>query len=375
MTTPIRRIVIKLGTNTLCNPDGMPDATLMNALAREIHELRQHGHQFLIISSGAIGAGRAALKLSETPIDVPTRQACAAVGQHRLMHAWDHALGQQKIRAAQVLVTSDTFDKRQRYTNLRNCLETLLKHGAVPILNENDTTSTDEIEASFTDNDRLGALVAARVDADLYVILSDVQGLYDKPPHTKGATIVRRVEEVTDEILAMAGEKIGKGGRGGMPSKLHSARYLTEAGVPVVIAYGRHDKILSALIEPHDTEGEEIDRPGTWFSPVGRLDGMERWLTGTRAAGSIHIDAGAAKALRDGYHLLPAGVTGADGDFPVESVVDIQHDNKIVARAISLFSRRDLERCLGLHSDEAQTALGIDGSVNITRKGRIVLLD
>ncbi len=371
MSLPNRRIVIKLGTNTLCDPDGMPDTTLMSALAKEMHDLRQHGHQFLIISSGAIGTGKAALKLHDLPIDVPTRQACAAVGQHRLMNAWDHALGQYKMRAAQVLVSSDTFDDRRRYNNLRNCLDSLLKHGAVPILNENDTTATAEIEASFTDNDRLGALVSARIEADLYIILSDVKGLFNKPPHAKDASLVAEVERVTDDILAMAG-KPGKNGRGGMHSKLLSAQYLTEAGVPVVIAYGRDDGILHALIEPHDDE--EVERPGTWFRPVGARDGMERWLTATKPQGRIDIDAGAAKALQEGFHLLPAGVTDVQGDFPVESVIEICHDGKTVARAQSVFSSRDLERCKGLQSDAAQTALGIEGSVNFTRKGRIVLL-
>ncbi len=371
MNIPNRRIVIKLGTNTLCDPNGMPDATLMSALAAQMHDLRLHGHQFIVISSGAIGTGRAALKLQDAPIDIPTKQACAAVGQHRLMQAWDNALSKHKMRAAQILVSSETFDERHRYVNLRNCLDQLLKLGAVPIVNENDVTATDEISETFTDNDFLGALVAARVDADLYVILSDVQGLFDKPPHLPGATFVPRVEAVTDAIIDMAGDRPGKGAKGGMRSKLESTRYLTEAGVPVVIAYGRDDDILEQLIEPHDDE--EAERPGTWFDPVGRRDGMERWIKVTRSHGTIHVDAGAATALRDGFHLLPAGVTGVEGDFPVESVVTIHHDGKEVARAVSLLSSRELDRCKGLQSDDAKGLLGLDGTVNVTRKGRIVL--
>ncbi len=369
---PNRRVVIKLGTNTLCDPNGMPDKGLMTALAREIHDLRQHGHQFLIVTSGAIGIGRGLLHLTDTQLDVPGRQACAAVGQHRLMQCWDEALGSSKIRAAQILVASDTFERRRRYVNLRNCLEALLKHGAVPIINENDTTSTEEIETSFTDNDRLGALVAARIEADAYIILSDVKGLYDKPPHAKGAKLVARVEAVDDDVMAMAGPKTSRNGRGGMHSKLESARFLTEAGIPVVIAYGREDNILHQLLEPHDEP--DVERPGTWFTPVGQRDGMERWIAAMVPQGAIEIDAGAVKALQDGFHLLPAGVTGIEGEFPVESVVEIKHDGKAVARAVCLFSSIDLLRCQGMQSDEAKATLGLEGTVNVTRKGRLVLL-
>lgn len=368
-----RRVVIKLGTNTLCDPDGLPDTQLMASLAEEIHMLRSEGHQILVVSSGAIGSGRAALRLADTPLDVPTRQACAAVGQHRLMQAWDTALRRHKVPAAQILVTADTFEVRRRYLNLRNCLEALLKQGAVPIINENDTTSIDEIGAAFTDNDRLGALVAAKVEADLYLILSDVPGLYDKPPHLKTARLVPLVEAVTDQVLAMCGEP-GKNGRGGMRSKLESAKHLTESGVPVVIAYGREPGILHKLLHPGaDVEEGTVTRPGTWFETVGRRDGKERWITAATPQGRIVVDEGAAKALRDGFHLLPAGVRGIEGHFPVESVVEIVYEDASVARAVSQFSSRDLERCQGMQSDAVRESLGVEGSVNVTRKGRIVL--
>lgn len=362
-----RRIVIKLGTNTLCDPDGRPDHALMAALAGEMHDLKQVGHQFMIVSSGAIGIGRSALKLQDDPDDVPTRQACSAVGQHRLMDAWDEALGKRRMRAAQALVAVETFQDRRAYLHLKDCLELLLKLGAVPIFNENDVLATDEIGTTFGDNDRLGALIAAKTDADLYIILSDVPGLYDKPPHVRGAKLVPRVKHIDDAMVAAAGKK--SKGAGGMASKLESARYLAEAGIPTVIAYGREPGILHALVAPE----EDADPPGTWFDAFGRRDGMEKWIEATRAHGRIHIDEGAAKALRDGYHLLPAGVTGVEGEWSVESVVDVVHDGTSVARAVSHYSSRDLERCKGLQSDDAKAALGIEGTANITRKGRIVL--
>lgn len=370
----IKRIVVKVGTNTLCNPDGSPDPALLSQLAQDIHYLRSNGRQVLIISSGAIGLGRRLLGLNEQPQDVTVRQACAALGQHRLMSAWDHALRRHKVPVAQVLLTHHTFDKRRSYLHLRNCLEELLKRGAVPILNENDTVSIQEIDASFGDNDRLGALVAAKVEADLYVILSDVDGLYDRPPHVRGARRLERVEAVDDDILAMASEKAGSGARGGMRSKLHSARFLTQAGVPVAIAYGRHEGVLEALLAV-DEEHRPVARPGTWFDAVGDRSNKERWLLSAHPQGGIQVDAGAAEALRDGYHLLPAGVIGVQGSFPVESVVDILHDGKVIARAVSHLSSRDLDRCQGLQSDEAKEVLGVETPANITRKGRIALLD
>lgn len=360
----MKRIVLKLGTNTLCDADGLPDTDLIAALAKEIHDLRVTGHQFLIVSSGAIGLGRAALRIPELPLDVSMRQACAAMGQHRLMQAWDTGLRPHKIPVAQLLLTSHTFQQRRRYVELHNCLEALLASGAVPVLNENDAVSTEEIDATFTDNDRLGALVAARVEADLYVILSDVDGLYDKPPQEPGAARIPRVAAVTKDVLAMAG-KPGKRGRGGMASKLESAKVLTESGVPVVVAYGRTPGILESLL------GE--DPPGTWFDAVGRRDGMQRWLAAATPQGTIEVDAGAAAALREGNHLLPAGITGVRGDFAVESVVEIVHDGTAVARALSLFSSRDLARAKGLQSAAARDALGVTGPVNVTRKGRLAL--
>lgn len=370
----IKRIVVKVGTNTLCNPDGSPDPALLAQLAQDLHYLRSNGRQILIVSSGAIGLGRRVLGLTELPQDVTVRQACAALGQHRLLGAWDDALRRHKIPVAQVLLTHHTFDKRRSYLHLRNCLEELLRHGAVPILNENDTVSIQEIDASFGDNDRLGALVAAKVEADLYVILSDVDGLYDKPPHVRGAKRLAQVPAIDDQVLAMASEKAGRGARGGMRSKLESARFLAQAGVPVAIAYGRQERVLESLLAV-DEDGGPLDRPGTWFDAVGDRSNKERWLLSAHPQGGIEVDAGAVKALREGYHLLPAGVTGVSGVFPVESVVDILHDGKPVARAVSHLSSRDLERCKGLQSEDAKDVLGVDAPANITRKGRITLLD
>lgn len=369
-TKGMRRIVVKLGTNTLCDPDGRPDPTFLRAVAKQVHLLRSNGKQVIIVSSGAIGSGMAAMGLRERPQDIPKRQALAAIGQHRLMTAWQEAFLHHHIRVAQVLLTHQTFDRRRSYLNMRGALEAILDMGAVPILNENDTVSIREIDATFGDNDRLGAMVAAKLEADLYVILSDVDGLYDRPPHQAGAKRIARISEIDEAVLTMADDKAGKRGRGGMASKLAAAQHLTGAGVPVVIAYGRGENVLVQLCDPEDEA--EI---GTWFEVVGHRSGPQRWLTTARPEGAIEVDSGAVKALRDGYHLLPAGVTGVKGSFPVESVVDIMHEGKPVARAVSHLSARDLERCKGLQSDAARDVLETDGAVNVTKKGRIVMLD
>ncbi len=360
-----KRIVVKLGTNTLCDPDGRPDTDLLDALAAEMHALASQGKQFIVVSSGSIGCGRHVMGMRELPQDVTQRQALAALGQHRLMGAWDAALRKHKSHAAQLLLTHHTFDRRRSYNHLRQCIEELLSMQAVPILNENDSVSVREIDATFGDNDRLGALVAAKMDADLYIILSDVTGLFDKPPHADGAQVVHTVDAVTDEILDMAG-KGRTHGRGGMRSKLESAKQLTEAGVPVCIAYGRAPGVISSILA-----GEET---GTWFHPVGHQDGKKRFLVAAHSAGQITIDEGALKALQAGNHLLPAGVRGVEGEFPVESVVELVLDSHVVGKAVSQFSSKDLRACMGCQSDEVKALLELEGSVNVTRKGRLALL-
>lgn len=364
-----KRIVVKIGTNTLASPTGLPDPWFLAAVADEVKQLRDEGREIILVSSGAIGAGRAALGFAERPREVKLRQACAAVGQSRLMQAWDAAFARHGIRVAQLLLTYHTFSSRQSYLNLRNATEALLELGVVPVVNENDTVSIDEIDASFGDNDRLSALVASKVEADALVILSDVAGLYTKPPGEPGAELVPTVEgEITPEIRRMAGAKASRQGRGGMSSKLDSADLAMSAGVTVVIARGREPHVLTRL-----AAGEAL---GTRFSPSGREAGRKRWLAIAKPKGVVHVDAGAAKAIRAGSHLLPAGVVGVEGAFDVESVVDVAHDKRVLARAVSSFSSRDLERVKGLRSDEVRSVLGLAaGSVNVTRKGNVALLD
>jgi glutamate 5-kinase len=362
-----QRIVVKVGTNTLCGDLDHPDPWYMAALADDLTELRAEGHHVILVTSGAIGAGRSILALPEKPREVRLRQACAAVGQARLMEQWASAFARRGVHVGQVLLTYHTFAARASYLNMREAMLKLLDMGIVPVVNENDTTSIAEIDSSFGDNDRLSALVATKLEADLLLILSDVAGLYTKPPTKPGAELVPQVDEIDDEVMAMAAAKPGARGRGGMRSKLEAARLAMENGTPVVIAPGREPHVLKRVVR-----GERI---GTLFVPRSRKAGARRWLLVARPVGEVVVDAGAARALRTGKHLLPAGVLDVHGHFDVESVVDVVTDGRVIARAISELSSNDLARVRGMQSADARTALNVEAAVNVTKKGNILLLD
>lgn len=361
-----RRVVVKIGTNTICGELGHPDPAYMAAIADEMVALAEAGDQVILVTSGAIGTGRHILGMKEKPRDVRVRQAAAAVGQPRLMQDWAAAFSRRGKHVAQVLLTYHTFARRESYLHMREAMLKLLEMGIVPIVNENDTVSISEIDAGFGDNDRLSALVATKLDADLLVILSDVQGLYTRPPGEPGAEIVRVVEQVDERIRAMAGAKASSGGRGGMASKLDSAALAMGNGCEVVIAPGREPGVLRRVLA-----GEEV---GTRFVPQSRERGARRWLLLAKPSGEVHVDAGAARALAEGKHLLPAGVVAVKGRFDVESVVHIVADGVPIARAVSELSSEDLARVRGMRSQEAQELLGIEGGVNVTSKGKLLLL-
>lgn len=361
-----RRVVVKIGTNTLTGKDGFLDRALIAEFAREIVAIKSEGREIIVVSSGAIGAGRAVLGFKEKVRDVKLRQACAAVGQPRLMRAWEEAFEPHGVPVAQLLLTYHTFASRSSFLHLKNATEALLDLGAVPIVNENDTVSIEEIDASFGDNDRLSALVASKVQADLLVILSDVSGLFTKPPGVAGAELLADVEAITPHILKMAGAKAGASGRGGMKSKLESARLCTRAGIPVVIASGREPQALTRVVA-----GESV---GTRFHAEGRERGKARWLAIARATGRIIVDAGAARAIEGGKHLLPAGVLAVDGRFATGDVVEILHERRVVAKAVAALSSAELERVKGLRTEAAKKVLSRSAPVNVTKKKNVALV-
>jgi glutamate 5-kinase len=360
------RVVVKVGTNTLTDDEGRPDGAYLADLAEQIVELREAGRDVILVSSGAIGSGLGIVGVDNHVEEIRLRQAVAAVGQPHLMRAWDEAFREHGVRVAQLLLTHGDFTNRSAYLNLRNTMEKLLDLGVVPVVNENDTTSVDEIDESFGDNDRLSAYMAAKSEADLLVLLTDVDGLYTGPPSEPEAERIPVVDEVTDEIRAVAGEgSASSPGRGGMRSKVEAAEIATAAGVPVVVARGREDGILDRVLA-----GEDV---GTRFPPSEGERGKESWLRIAHPEGRVRVDAGAVEALRDGRHLLPAGVTGVEGVFGEGDVVAIVHDGDVVAKARSTYRSRDLDRVRGMHSEEIRETLDRQGQANVTRKGDLVV--
>lgn len=343
----VRLMVVKLGTQLLTNSAGQLDAAFVGEVAKQIATLRQRGIHVTIVSSGAIGAGLAELKLPARPTDLAKLQAVAAVGQRRLMDVWAGAFAPFDVRVAQVLLTREDIDDRARFLNVRNTVHAVHELGAIPIINENDTISTDElVKISFGDNDILAALVAHALRAELLVLLSVVDGVLDADGRP-----IRTVERAAEAAALVRAEKspLGKGGFG---SKLEAARMVTESGETMVVADGRAANVLLRLLD-----GEEI---GTLFLPAGRKrSGRSRWIGSVRPAGVIVIDDGAAKAVgRQHRSLLPAGITAVRGDFVRGDVVAIETAHgAAVGRGLSNYGSGDIERIRGKKTAQVRELL------------------
>ncbi len=324
----VRRVVVKIGTNVIMQDDGTPALSRIYGLIESVAKERRNGREILLVSSGAVGLGAQRLRLAEKPRRLELKQACAAVGQSRLMALYEEGFERLGLLTAQVLLTEDDFISRARYLNLKATLEKLLDLGAVPVLNENDVVSTSELETPpgasrqtvFGDNDRLSALVASKMEAGLLVVLSDVDALYTANPTRKSDAVrVPVVPEVTPEIEAYA-EGGGARGRGGMQTKLAAARIATSAGGYAVIASGREPFVLDRLLK-----GDDL---GTLFLPVPKstaLRGRKRWLAfATATAGTVVVNEGAFRELRKGRaSLLLVGVTRVSGHFRRGDVVSL----------------------------------------------------
>jgi glutamate 5-kinase len=322
-----RRVVIKIGTGLLTDAQNRLAHDRIEQLAGQLAALHQEKRQLIVVTSGAIGAGMAELGLKQRPKRLDELQAAAAIGQSKLMSVYDAVFGKFDIHVAQVLLTHDDLKNRTRHLNARNTLETLLKRGVVPIINENDTVAVDEIR--FGDNDRLAALTATLIDADLLVILSHVEGLLSRGsdiPVATGAgrgknappTIIHTVAEITRDIEQLAGGTDRETSVGGMKSKIEAARIVTRAGIPMIIANGERDHILTDLLD-----GKEV---GTIFVPqTSKLASRKRWIAFFQhPAGTLVVDDGAKIALRDaGKSLLAKGVVRTEGKFVAGDVVSI----------------------------------------------------
>ena len=326
----IKRIVVKVGTNVLSSNNGINEEIIAK-LAREIAEQVNSGRQVILVTSGAIGMGASALNIRKKVKEVKLRQALAAVGQSILMHHYQKAFSEYGLNVGQVLLTSSIMNNRKYYVNLKNSVETLLSMGVVPIVNENDNISIEEIDLAFGDNDKLSALMASKSDAELLIVLTDVDGLYDgNPRQNKSAQLIRTVYEITDDIEGMASGAGSSLGTGGMKTKLSAIRIAARGGCRVVLANGHVDNVIGRIVD-----GEEI---GTLFMPYRKLSNRKRWILNCKAEGKIEIDAGAARAVASGKSLLAVGITGVSGAFKHGDVVDIGN----VAKGVSDISSGEL---------------------------------
>jgi glutamate 5-kinase len=362
-----RRIVIKVGSSLLVDSRaGRLNDHWLSSLAADIAEIHRDKREVLVVSSGAIALGRAVLKLAPGPLKLEDSQAAAAVGQIALARQWTEALSRHDIIAGQILLTLGDTEERRRYLNARSTIDTLLAWRALPVINENDTVATSEIR--YGDNDRLAARVATMVSADLLVLLSDVDGLYDMPPGSDAAARhIPYVERVTPEIEAMAGAAPSELSRGGMQTKIEAARIATHAGTHMVIASGRRDHPLRAV-----AEGARC----TWFlTAANPVTARKRWIAGAlEPKGSLVIDAGAVAALRGGKSLLPAGVIGVDGGFARGDAVIIRDPAGVeVARGLCAYDVDDARKIKGRSSNDIASILGFRGRTEMVHRDDLVV--
>jgi len=362
-----RRVVVKVGSALLVDAaTGRLNRGWLAALAEDLAAGRRGGQELVVVSSGAIALGRGPLQLAAGRLRLEESQAAAAVGQIRLAHAWTEVLEQTGLTVAQVLLTLGDTEQRRRYLNARGTLFTLLRLGAVPVINENDTVATAEIR--YGDNDRLAARVAQMLSADCLVLLSDVDGLYSADPaRDADATLIQQVARITPEIEAMAGGVSSAVGSGGMATKLAAAKISLAAGCHMCVANGRETHPLRLIVE-----GARC----TWFvAEASPLTVRKQWIAGSlQPVGELHVDAGAVRALRDGRSLLPAGVTKVGGRFDRgDPVVVRAPDGAEVARGLCAYSNGDAERIRGRRSSDLEELLGFRGRDEMIHRDDLVL--
>jgi len=362
-----RRIVVKVGSSLLVDSDaGRAKEEWLASLAQDVAALHGEKRDILVVSSGAIALGRAVLKLPRGPLKLEDSQAAAAVGQIALARTWAEALGRHNIAAGQILLTLTDTEERRNYLNARSTIAKLLEWRSVPVINENDTVATSEIR--YGDNDRLAARVATMASADLLVLLSDIDGLYDAPPQNGAqANLVPLVERITPEIESMAGASGSELSRGGMTTKIEAGKIATTGGIHMVIASGRIAHPLRAI-----REGGRC----TWFlTPANPVTARKKWIAGSlEPKGTLTIDAGAVAALRRGNSLLPVGVIKVEGAFARGDAVVVRGpDTAEIGRGLVAYDAEDAERIKGRTSADVQIILGIAGRAEMVHRDDLVL--
>ncbi len=353
-----RLIVVKVGTSGITTSEGKLDEEEMHKLTAQIAAARKQGDKIVLVTSGAVAAGIAELGIAPKPNDIVFQQASAATGQSVLMAKYRELFKEYDLKAAQILLTAEDLSNRASYVHTCNVLEMLLKLGVVPIINENDVTSVDELtpltdgyRVNFSDNDILSVLVANAIRANLVVILSDVDGLYNADPQKPEAKVIKTVESITSELKNAVNGK-GKWGRGGIQSKVRAAEIATTCGIPVVVANSRRENVLIDILA-----GKEV---GTYFKAQKRMPAVKRWIAyGASVKGQIHVNEGAKKAILEGSSLLPVGVSKVVGHFNVGDVVGLVDENNVeFAKGNSNYNSGELNLIKGLQINEVKKKLG-----------------
>jgi len=363
----VKRIVVKIGSGVVSDDSGL-NLQRIAALCNDVDVLRQRGYEVVLVSSGAVAAGKGDLGIVGRPTTIPLKQAAAAIGQSRLMRTYKDAFRQHGHTAAQILLTRDDLANRRRYLNARNTLMTLLDFGVIPIVNENDTVVVDEIR--FGDNDNLSAMSTNLVEAHLLVIMSDVDGLFDRNPHLDpSAKRLPLIERIDAKIEALAGDSVTDVGTGGMASKIRAAKRATLYGVGVAIINGRTPGNLVRLLD-----GEEI---GSYFLPArNRMTARKHWIAFTKKPrGKLLLDDGAKRALVEaGKSLLPSGIRALEGTFERGDAVRLcSLDGVTFAKGVINYSRAELERIIGKKSSEIEGILGYKYYDEIVHRDNLVL--
>lgn len=347
----VKRIVVKVGTNMLSSNGGI-DKERIGKIASQISRLKDMGKEVLLVSSGAVGLGAYELGHKNKVVHIPMRQACASIGQPLLMACYREAFSRYSIICSQIMLTRNDLNNRKTYNNLRSSVSTLLTIGVVPIFNENDVVSTAEVGTAFGDNDRMSAMVASKIDADLLVLLTDIDGLYTgNPKSDKDARLISDVKSVTAEIMAYAKGAGSAFSTGGMKTKLQAAQIAALAGCTTVIASGFEGDILVSLLN-----GEE---KGTCIHPLERLTQRQRWIINNSHKGSIKVDEGAYEALLSHRSLLPKGICGVSGVFDEGDVVRVvREDGTCFAKAVPYYNSTDIAIIMGHNSADIEKLVG-----------------
>ena len=367
----VKRVVVKVGTSTLTHATGRLNLDQIEKLVRQISDLANEGREMILVTSGAVGAGIAEIGLSERPSTIPEKQACAAVGQGILMHIYRKFFSEYGYMVGEVLLTREDSVKRDRYANSRRTLLTLLEMSVIPIINENDAVVIDELKIG--DNDTLAAMVATLVDADLLIILSDIDGMYDKNPQIHlDAKLLPVIPMITTEVEAAAGGAGSSGGTGGMATKISAGKIVTSSGIPMVIAQGSSEKILGRILS-----GEEKDTGTLFTARSSRIEMRKRFLAfGARTKGVVVVDSGCEKALLEkGSSLLPTGVISVEGDFhPGDTVKVLNEAGQEIARGLVNYSYEEALKIKGASTNKLAEILGHKSYDELIHRDYLVVL-